>query len=253
MSSVAGTIKKQSTRCYISSAEFSDSIFSYTPATKTTPGVLTALAGASGYCPAKRILRETGSKLYPGTHSGVNTYMVNVIDNVNMWHGYIDPNSPKFALYSTDMPAFFKDGLDATTGTPPDAGVPVITNGLVNAGLSVTAGTYVNAGSYMNATTYISSGTNIAAAGNITAAKFLTSPKGTTTSAGAASAGSTNLSGSGYATTVNTSVCTTNSLVFVTVNNATARKVSAVPGNGSFVVYSDVLNDASTFYWLVIN
>jgi hypothetical protein len=258
MSSVSGAAKKQPTRCYISSAEFSDSIFNYTPAASTpltnTPGYLTALPGASGYCPPKRILRETGRKLYPATHSGVKTYMVNVMDSVNQWNGYIDPNSPKFALYSTDVPAFFANGVDAVTGTPADAGEPVITNGLVNAGLSVTAGSYVTAGTYVNATTFISSGTNIAAAGNIIAGKFFTSPKGS----GVYSSGSPGTASCGQATltagvaTVYTTAATPTSMVFVTVNNASPRTVSAVPATGSFNVYTGV-SDASTFYWLIIN
>jgi hypothetical protein len=114
-----------------------------------TPGQLVAFstkspsgAAASGSdCPAKRVLRETGKKLFPGVHSGILTPMVSVYDNIKLWHGYIDPNAAVFASYSTNTPNFFKNGVDAVTGAPPDAGAPVITNGLV------TAGTFVYAGS----------------------------------------------------------------------------------------------------------
>ena len=135
-----GAFPDTSRRSYISAAAFNTAIFTYTPEVQdgtgnVTPGSLAALSGGnSGNCPARRVLRETGKKLYPGVHSGVFTYMVSVYDNNNMWHGYIDPNSALFAVYNSDKPNFLLNGVDAATGAPADAGVPVITNGLVLAG-----------------------------------------------------------------------------------------------------------------------
>ena len=151
-------IPETSHRSYIASAPFHSALFTYTQPVRngygaiTTPGSLTPIAGGNAStCPARRVLRETGKKLYPGVHSGVLTYMVSVYDNVNMWNGYIDPNSPFFAVFSTDKPNFLSDGVDAATGAPADAGVPVITNGLVSAALSVSAGTTVTAGTFVYA------------------------------------------------------------------------------------------------------
>lgn len=120
-------------------------------------------------------------------------------------------------------------------------------------------------GSNLTALSNITAGRNIDASnGTITARKFLTNPVGSGVgSAGTpltGSAGRANLGGSGYATVVYTTQVTSSSMVFVTVNNASgpggstgARKVSVVPADGSFTVYTDVDNDNSTFYWLVIN
>ena len=172
-----GALPEASKRSYIAAAAFQSVIFTYVPPVLSpygaivTPGQLlpfntnagsptgAALGGAD--CPAKRILRETGKKLFPGVHSGVRTPMVSVYDNIRMWHGYIDPSSPFFAVFSTNMPNFFTNPVDAATGSPADAGVPVITNGLVNASLSVTAGTSVSAGTTVTANTFVYAGTGI--------------------------------------------------------------------------------------------
>ena len=255
MSGIPGT----SLRSYIASAPFHSALFTYIQPVRnaygviTTPGSLTPIAGGNATtCPAKRVLRETGRKLYPGVNSGILTYMVSVYDTVNMWNGYIDPNSPFFAVFSTDKPNFLSDGVDALTGTPADAGVPVITNGLVSAGQSVSAGTTVSAG------------TSVSAGTTVTAQKYLTSPVGSGTGSSVspltASAGSAGLNGTAGVRIYTTQVTAT-SLIFVTANHGTARALTAVPGNGvdtgpvgSFTVYSSVSGDINTtFYWLVIN
>jgi hypothetical protein len=179
-----GALPDTSKRSYITSAVFQTAIFTYVEpvfdayGVIVTPGSLlpfstTSPSGAAATgtdCPAKRVLRETGKKLFPGIHSGVNTFMVSVYDTVKGWHGYIDPNGQLFAQYSTIMPNFFANGVDAATGAPADAGAPVITNGLVNAGQSVTAGTYVAAGTYVSAGTTVTAGTGISSTtGDITA------------------------------------------------------------------------------------
>lgn len=113
-------------------------------------------------------------------------------------------------------------------------------------------------GSNLTAMSNITAGRNIYASnGTVTAGKFLTNPVGSGLGSSGtpltASAGTATLSGSGYATVVYTTQVTGTSMVFVTINNAGPRKVSAVPASGSFTVYTDVNNDASPFYWLVIN
>jgi hypothetical protein len=238
MSSIANvanpSVPDSSKRSYISSTPFQASIFTYVPPVRdaygviVTPGHLVAFstkspsgAAASGIdCPAKRVLRETGKKLFPGVHSGILTPMVSVYDNIKLWHGYIDPNAAVFASYSTNTPNFFKNGVDAVTGAPPDAGAPVITNGLVSA------------------------------------QKYLTNPvgdgAGTSDEPLTASAGKSTLNGI-LGKIIYTTQVTADSLVFVTVNNGTPAGIGAVPNNGFFTVYSGVPGDTSTFYWLVLN
>jgi hypothetical protein len=135
----------------------------------------------------------------------------------------------------------------------------------ITAGRNIDASNGVVHGSNLTALSNITAGRNIDASnGTITARKFLTNPVGSGVgSVGTpltGSAGRANLGGSGYSTVVYTTQVTSSSMVFVTVNNASgtggstgARKVSVVPADGSFTVYTDVDNDNSTFYWLVIN
>jgi len=54
--------------------------------------------------------------------------MVGVFDNQSMLSGFIDPNAPVFAVYSTDRPGYLKDAVDPTGGLT-DQGPPVKTNG----------------------------------------------------------------------------------------------------------------------------
>jgi hypothetical protein len=57
--------------------------------------------------------------------------MVGVFDNQSMLSGFIDPNSPVFAVYSTDRPGYLKDAVDPTGGLT-DQGPPVKTNGVIS-------------------------------------------------------------------------------------------------------------------------
>lgn len=266
MSSSSG-FAKQPTRSYIATSNFSGSIFTYTaavnrPGKPLIPGFLGAIAGANGTnCPANRILRETGKKLFPGVHSGVNTYMVSVFDTVNLWNGFIDPNSPLFAVYSTDNPSFFADGVDAATGSPVDSGPPVITNGLVRAGLSVSAGTTVTAGTSISAGTSVAAGTSVTGAtvvGNtsVTAGKFNTTSIATTAGGPgsflSASAGKGLTLNSTAGVTVYTTAVNANSIVIIIVNDTVARYTSVTPASNNFTVYAQA-GVFSAFSWLVIN
>ena len=150
MSSISASSKKQPARQYVAAVPFHNDFFSYTTsynaATDVTTGTLSApIAGASAStCPAGRILRESGKKLYPDTHAGVSTYMVGVIDSVTFLAGFIDPDSPVFAVSNNDVPAFFANGVDPGPGGLVDAGQPVYTNGSIRAaGNAVVGGTIV--------------------------------------------------------------------------------------------------------------
>ena len=147
----------------------------------------------------------------------------------------------------------------------PGTGVPILYSNytiLAQSNITSLANIYASngtvTGSNLTAMSNITAGRNIDASnGTVTARKFLTNPVGSGLGSSGtpltASAGTATLSGSGYATVVYTTQVTGTSMVFVTINHATARKVSAVPASGSFTVYTDVNNDNSTFYWLVIN
>ena len=135
MSSVRSDSSRQPVRQFVSAAPFPANIFSYTlvtnPVTNVTTGTLAAnISGANvRSCPAGRILRENGKKLYPGINQGVTTFMIGVIDSQSGISGFIDPNSPLFALYSTDLPAARRDGVDPGPQGSKDVGPPVYTNG----------------------------------------------------------------------------------------------------------------------------
>lgn len=151
-------------RSYITTAAFHADIFAYTtsfnPATFTTTGTLTSLStlgtATAANCPANRVLRETGKKLYPSgmvnandttygsPNPGVRTYMVGVYDPNTFLTGFIDPNAKIFAIYNSDKPDYVARGLNPNGGfTELDTGAPVYTLGSVTAGTTVTAGTGV--------------------------------------------------------------------------------------------------------------
>jgi hypothetical protein len=111
--------------------------------------------GTAANCPANRVLRENGKKLYPSglyvannttyaaPNPGVTTYMVGVYDPVSFLNGFIDPNSKLFAPYNTDKPEYVPRGINPNGNTEVDQGPPVYTLGSVTAGTTVTAGTGV--------------------------------------------------------------------------------------------------------------
>lgn len=137
MSSVRANPARQPTRQYISAAPFNNDMFLYTVSTNSITledniGVLTVVGATATTCPAGRILRENGQKLYPsGANPGISTFMVGVFDIVTSLTGYIDPNSPVYAVYSTDLPSFYANGKNPNPNGPADAGPPVYTNGAV--------------------------------------------------------------------------------------------------------------------------
>ena len=150
-------------RQYITTTTFQNDIFRYTTSTNPTTfqvtGTLTSLAtvgtGTAANCPANRILRENGKKLYPSglyvannttygaPNPGVTTYMVGVYDPISFLNGFIDPNSKVFAPYNTDKPEYVPRGINPNGNTEVDQGPPVYTLGSVTAGTTVTAGTGV--------------------------------------------------------------------------------------------------------------
>jgi len=123
---------------HISTAPFNTAFYEYTltPAngltTMTASGSLALLSGLdSTNCPAGRILREVGRKLYPGADpglqpgetnyvSGYNHIWTKVYDVVTGFSGYIDTNSAIFAPYANTPVEFVdvgeQDGSDSRLG-----------------------------------------------------------------------------------------------------------------------------------------
>jgi len=238
---MAKVTRDLSTRSYIATENFTGDFFTYSvkKVNFNTVGTLSAVTADTSKCPAGRVLRENGRKLAAGINPGVSTYMIGVYDNQSLLNGFIDPNSPVFAVYSDNRPNFLVDNVDPGDGASggvqhlTDRGAPVLTNGLVSAGTSITAGTTVTAQKYKSA----------ASSGTGTSIVPLTTSCGTATFNGASSPSQTV-----YSTQI-----TAASLVFITVNNVAPRATSVVPSNGSFIVYSNITNDNSTFYWFIVN
>ena len=144
-------------RSYITTAAFHQDIFAYTttynPANFTTTGTLTSLStrgtGTAANCPANRVLRENGKKLFPpgllvannttyaAPNPGVTTYMVGVYDPITFLSGFIDPNSKLFAIYNTDKPEYVPRGINPNGNAEVDQGAPVYTLGTVTAGTGI--------------------------------------------------------------------------------------------------------------------
>jgi len=122
---------------YIATATFNTYFYSYSTsinASLETIGTLSAVTGATaGNCPAGRVLRENGRKLYPGANPGITTYMVGVYDSQTMLSGFIDPNAPVFQIYNTDKPTYLADGVDPTGGAT-DRGPSIYTRGNILGG-----------------------------------------------------------------------------------------------------------------------
>jgi hypothetical protein len=127
--------KEVSAKSYIATNNFRNSFFSYTVTTGPSPqfvktGRLRPVRGTTNEnCPAGRILRENGKKLYPGVHTGVPIYMVGVFDSESLLSGFIDPNGHQFAPFSGEKPIYMPDTKQLNDETT--LGAPVFTQGHV--------------------------------------------------------------------------------------------------------------------------
>lgn len=146
----------RSKRSYITTAPFNSVIYQYTTQLNGTnmknEGRLTAITTSptgttlsATNCPAGRILREVGRKLYPGVHPGLavgetfsgavvgttatNKYWVGVFDAQTGVRGFIDPNAPLFTVYNSDKSLEIQDALENAGGAPTRLGQPVFTAG----------------------------------------------------------------------------------------------------------------------------
>ena len=176
-------------RSYITTTAFQNDIFRYTTSMNSsfaTVGTLTSLAtlgtGTAANCPANRVLRENGKKLYPSglyvannttygaPNPGVTTYMVGVYDPVTGLNGVIDPNSKVFAPYNTDKPEYVPRGINPNGNTEVDQGPPVYTLGAVTAGSGLGYSTPTGGSSVTQLTSKATAVTRNAGVGRITTA-----------------------------------------------------------------------------------
>jgi hypothetical protein len=135
-------------RLYITTSAYHNDIYKYTTSRSTTTyvvsGTLTSLAtlgtGTAANCPANRILRENGRRLNKDANPGLSTLLVGVYDSVSGLSGFIDPNSPRFAVYNGDKSVFQDNGVDPNGGLV-DQGPPIYTRGLVTSTTGLTVAT----------------------------------------------------------------------------------------------------------------
>ena len=106
--------KPNPTRQYIATGTFVNDFYTYTTTTDAnglTTGTLTQVVGATpANCPAGRVLRDNGKRLYPNAHPNITYGMIGVFDPQTFLSGFINPNSPTFAMFNSDK-AYFTDNL----------------------------------------------------------------------------------------------------------------------------------------------
>jgi hypothetical protein len=108
---------------------FHTDIFRYTTSVNAalqTVGTLASLSSVgtatTGNCPANRVLRENGRRLFPDANPGVSVLLVGVYDAASGLSGFIDPNSPKFVLVSSDRANYLADPVNPVTGSRDNIG-----------------------------------------------------------------------------------------------------------------------------------
>jgi len=188
-------------RSYIAMSSYTSDFFNYTltfnPNTFINTGRLSTIGVPATSTLKGSILSETGKKLYPGASDGVSTLMVSVYDQTSKLTGFINPNSPSFAIFTTDKPPYMGQGTDPGTDGRTNLGNSIYTHGSVIAdgygtyddflstgtsltvgttaiiGQSLSTGTSVTIGSTLSVRQSISTGTSITA-GTYIAGRALT-------------------------------------------------------------------------------
>jgi len=169
----------RSKRSYLATTAFDTAFFTYTtsvnPSTLRQEGKLSAVtlngqALTAAQCPAGRVLRENGRKLYPGVNAGLavgdtyqgavvgttatNHFWVGVFDAVTGAKGFINPNVSTFVVYNSDKSLEVVDQDETNqTGVNKNLVVP----GSLTAGTTVTAGTSVIAAGQIRSSTITAS------------------------------------------------------------------------------------------------
>jgi len=231
MTSVSSSYATVSRRQYVATAVFNNNFFTYTTYVDrnlTGRGTLVTATNA-GNCPAGHILRENGKKLNGLTHPDLNdpttgttyTFLVGVYDIVSGVSGYIDPNCPLFAPFTTDksyQENTTAEAIDVSTNAKlQEVGPPVFTTGDITT----------------------TNGRLILNAGN----------------SGVANMVSGTIQGSFRKLTVAATGCKATSQVFLTYSgqNAPGFLSSEAISNGSFQIVSSSTTDGGSVRWMVIN
>ena len=128
-------------RQYISTEAFNNDFFTYTVTTDANglqTGAFTQVTDATTVnCPAGRVLRDNGKRLHPGAHPNVTYAMIGVFDPQTFLSGYINPNSPIFAMFNSDKAYFADTDLTAAAGFGRGLDSNLSSSGLLNEGLAV--------------------------------------------------------------------------------------------------------------------
>jgi cytoskeletal protein CcmA (bactofilin family) len=135
----SGSVTGTPRRTYVAINAFDDYFYSYSVSTEftggqfVTTGTLDTVSGANATtCPAGRILRENGKRLYPGVNPGVTNMLVGVFDDKTFFNGFIDPNAKVFQTQNNDIAPSRPDQVDDYTETR-DLGNGVYTRGELRA------------------------------------------------------------------------------------------------------------------------
>jgi len=112
-------------RTYIASREFSGDFYQIVGPDDNGLYTLGGVTGAdAGNCPVGRVLRENGKKIYPNQYKGIVYYLVGVYDEQSFLKGFINPNSPCFAVLNTDMPTYLTSINGNGEAADNDGGLP---------------------------------------------------------------------------------------------------------------------------------
>lgn len=124
------SLTAQSTKSYISTDVFTSYFRTYSVIEGN--GIWGQVTTDPSLCPAGRILRENGKRLFPKANPGVNQLYIGVYDAKTFLNGFIDPNQSVFQVFNGDKPTYLDDNIDYDidlSGGNPDFGAPVYTRG----------------------------------------------------------------------------------------------------------------------------
>lgn len=284
-----GSFNNVPRRSYIAMSSYTSDFFSYTLSFNNQSysyvGTLSTIGVPATSTLQGSILSETGKKLYPGANDGVSTLMVSVYDQTSKVTGFINPNSPSFAIFTTDKPPYMGQGTDPGTDTRANLGNSIYTHGSVIAdgygiydgllstgtslnvgttariGQSISTGTFATVGTTLNVGSNISSGTVVLAPSTFTEHFFVTAGTDGRTSYTSASIGSTNAGnnsnvggvGDRTVTNISTTAVTANSKIFITGSGTFVMGITAQTANEGFVIRSSTSGDQQLINWWVIN
>jgi hypothetical protein len=267
-----GSFNNVPRRSYIAMNTYNNDFFTYNLSFNNTSfsyvGTLSTIGVPATSTLQGSILSETGKKLYPGANDGVSTLMVSVYDQTSLQTGYINPNSPSFAIFTTDKAPYMGQGTDPGTDGRTNLGNSIYTHGsviadgfgtydgLLSTGTSLNVGTTARIGASLSTGTSAIIGTTLSVGQAISSGTLVIAPstftQNTTLSsytAGYVTSGTGTLATG--AVVINTSAVTANSKIFLTNTLATNRvSVGTIVPNTSFQVTG---TNVDTFTWLIIN